>query len=497
MSEQTSKKRLVLNSIIYSFSGLLLKCFSFFLLPLYSAYLTTADYGITSLVTSFIYTFGFVVAFSLFSAVMRFYVDYKDDEEKLKRFYGTISSFVFLSAILFAIFVWFFQSFFSKYVFQGVAYYPIILISTISLVLYCQQTIYGTILQSQQKAFKCSAMSIFSFFTTFAGNIIFVVVLKMGAVGSLLAMLISYFLYTAYFMYDVIRYKQITFCLDFGILKDALSYSIPIMPHNLSTQISLLVSKMLIGGQVSLSGVGIYAIASQFGDISDTIQSYVDQAYGPWLYTKLHAKEEGFKEGIRSISKVLTLVLGLFFIGIALFSQDYIILFLNESYADAWRFVPLVVITYVIKIAYYFYVEVLFYYKEASKRLFIATLSSSILNIILTSIMVPIYGIYGSIYADIIAMFLRVGIIVYISSKYDDIGLHIIDFIKNGLLITLFIFVGLSLSYFKYGNSFSIYNFIFKIMVVIVYILIVYMMNRNEFKPVISKMFSILKNKFS
>ena len=45
-NESTSGKRVLINSVIYSCCGILQKCFSFFLLPLYTAYLTTEDYGL-------------------------------------------------------------------------------------------------------------------------------------------------------------------------------------------------------------------------------------------------------------------------------------------------------------------------------------------------------------------------------------------------------------------------------------------------------------------
>ena len=86
MSKASSGKKVILNSVIYSVSGLFLKCFSFFLLPLYTAYLTTEDYGITSVATSFIGTMSYVVSFSLYSAIKRFYVDLKDKPDTLKRF---------------------------------------------------------------------------------------------------------------------------------------------------------------------------------------------------------------------------------------------------------------------------------------------------------------------------------------------------------------------------------------------------------------------------
>ena len=86
----SSAKKLVSNSIIYSITGILQKCFSLFLMPLYTVYLTTADYGITSVAGSFSTTMGFVISLSLFSAVTRFYVELKDDPKKLSRFYGTV-----------------------------------------------------------------------------------------------------------------------------------------------------------------------------------------------------------------------------------------------------------------------------------------------------------------------------------------------------------------------------------------------------------------------
>lgn len=491
MASNTSGKKVVLNSIIYSASGLLIKCFSFFLLPLYTAYLTTEDYGVTSIATSFIATTCFVVAFSLFSAVMRFYVDLKTDPEKLKRFYGTIVIFVFISGAAFFGLFTLFRGALSKYVFQGTDYYPVILVTLVSLIFFCQHNVYDNILRSQQKAAKSSILGIAYFFVTLALNILFVVVLKMGAVGSLLASLGGYFIYTVYFLIDMTVKKEITFCLDLKLLKSALKYSIPIMPHNLSTQIASLISKILIGDAVSLAGVGIYSVAAQFGTIADTIQVYVDQAYGPWLYEKLNEKEDGYKTFIRNISKTMIAVIGLFFIGISLFAQDYIILFVDKSYAEAWKFVPFIVLVFAIKTMYYFYVEVLFYYKKASKFLFTATLTSSFVNLVLSYFFIKSYGVYGSVAADAVAMLLRVAIIVIISKRFDDIGLRVFDFIKNAVVVAAFIFGGLALSYTKYQYTFSLINFAYKIAVVALYVLLVLFLNRKSIKPFIE----VLKSK--
>ena len=169
-------KKLILNSVIYSFSGLLIKCFSFFLLPIYTAYLTTEDYGIINLSSSFLNTMGVIVTFSLFSAVMRFYVDLKDDERKLKRFYGSVILFTCISGGIWTGLLIFLQDPLSKLVFSGTAFFPVVFVSVISLVFSCLHTIYDNILKSQQKASKASILNIAYFLVTVSLNIFFVVV---------------------------------------------------------------------------------------------------------------------------------------------------------------------------------------------------------------------------------------------------------------------------------------------------------------------------------
>jgi O-antigen/teichoic acid export membrane protein len=469
MVKTVSTKKVVTNSIIYIASGLLLKCFSFFLLPLYTAYLTPEDYGINSLATSFIDTAGFIAAFSLFSAVMRFYVDLKDDSIRLKRFYGSISIFAFLSSICFGVILTVFQTYVSKVVFAGIPYYPIIFVCLLALVFHCQQSIFDTILRSQQQARKSSILSISFFFVNCFFTILFICYFKLGALGVIAAAGISYFAYTIFFVVYMLRTKQITFCMDFVLLKDALRYSLPIMPHNLSTHIAMFISKILIGDVVSLGSLGLYSVANKFGHLADTIQVYVNRAYGPWFYEGMHSGSADFKIKLRKTVQLLVSCIGLCFLVLALFSHDCIVLFVNKNYIEAWRYVPFIILVFTIKTMYYFYVTILFYYKAASKYLFTATLTGSILNVLFSFYMIPLWGVMGSILAMGFSMIIRISIVVAISKRFAEVGLNAGDFIKNFLTVAAFIFTGLSLSYMKYGDCFNVLNFIFKVFVVSVY----------------------------
>ena len=487
----SSGGKVLLNSIIYSCSGLLQKCFSFFLLPLYTVYLTTEDYGITSVTGSFITTASYVVAFSLFSAVMRFYVDLKEDARKLKRFYGTIVTFIILSGLVFGGILTILKEPVSKYLFSGIDYFPLIFVCLISLIFNCLHTVFDGILRSQQKAMKSSVWSIAYFLLSVLLNIVFVVIFKMGALGTLLSTLICSLIYAVYFIVEMSIQKTIEFCLDWKLLKPALKYSIPIMPHNLSTQIAIFISKLLISGSGSLAHLGVYSVATQFGHIADTVQGYVDHAYGPWLYERLHNREAEFKKAIRESVNLLIAVIGFFFLGISLFAQDYIVLFVEKSYVGAWIYVPLIVAVFAVKTAYYFFVEVLFFYKEASRKLFWATLTSSFLNIILSYIFVPLWSVYGSILADAISMLVRVTIVILISRTYEDVGLKVRDFVKNFFVVEGFVLVGLIFSLTKFQTTFSLLNFGYKVLITLLYVAVILWSNRKAAKAFLIR----LKNK--
>ena len=311
------------------------------------------------------------------------------------------------------------------------------------------------------------------------------------ALGTLLATAISGAAYTLYFVIEMCIRRTITFCLDWKLLRNALKYSIPIMPHNLSTHIAVFISKLLISDTGSLASLGVYSVATQFSHIADTVQSHVDSAYGPWLYERLKNREGDFKKTIRRNVNLLISVIGFFFLGISLFAQDYIVLFVDDSYVDAWRYVPLLVSTFAIKTAYYFFVEVLFYFKEASRKLFWATLSSSFLNIFLSYFFIPLWGVYGSILADALSMLVRVGIVYIISRRYEDIGLRIMDFIRNFFVVEGFVALGLVLSILKFQTSFSILNFGYKALITLLYVVVAFLLNRESAVQMLAK----LKNK--
>ena len=79
------KKDVLKNSLFYTIGNLLLKAFSFFLIPLYTSYLSPEQYGILNLSTSFSSVVSMALMMGLQYSVIRFFADYKNDYIKIAK----------------------------------------------------------------------------------------------------------------------------------------------------------------------------------------------------------------------------------------------------------------------------------------------------------------------------------------------------------------------------------------------------------------------------
>ena len=422
--KENNNARLLTNSVVYTFFNVLQKVFSFFLLPLYTAYLTTADYGTTNLISSFNYAASFLCACSLYSAIMRYYIEYKDDKSKVCDFYSTIINFIFLFSVICFIIMMACKGILSKIAFTGIKFWPIVVLGLAQISFLCIYNAYSYILKVEEKATSFSIMSMVFFFFQLTCNIVSVVALKLGALGVIISTLISYVVFSLYAVIKLYNRGLYRLKFDFNILKRSLKYSIPLIPNDMATQIAVFVSKMFINLNSSLSTVGLFSVASQFGTVVDAVQSSANSAVRPWTFAVLQKDETDSKREIYNFTVVQFAVYTILFGAVALFSNEALCLLTSESYHSAGIYVALIVITYMIKMFYYYKVNLVLFYEKSAKKLFLATTLGSFANIILCAVLIPKLGIIGSIGSEFFAMVLRIGILLAISKRFVVVKNH-------------------------------------------------------------------------
>lgn len=487
----SGKKTVLANSFYYTFSSFLVKAFGFFLLPVYTAYLSPGDYGITNLVHSFLSVATFLVSFSLYAAIPRFFVEYKEDQEKVKSLFGSIIIFTFIMGLIFLCVSILFSKVIVRFLFTGIPFYPYVLIALITLLFQSLHTIHENVLKAIQKGKYLASLSVIVFLLQTGITIVFVVILKLGPVGVLLSQAIISFLYSIFMVSDLRKRNLLSFSFNWKLLKRALSYSIPIIPHNLSTSIAAFVSKIFINNSASLASVGLYGIAMQFGSLIDLFQTSVNKAFSPWFFNVLHEGKGKSDIDQMEFAKILLSLYSVIYLGIGLFSQEAILLMTHSRYTLAWKVVPILVVAFSVKSIYYFYVNILFYHQEAARKIFYASLTGSFLDISLAAILIPRFGMYGAALSFLIAKVCIVVIVVILCRNYNQGMFDVLGMIRTILPSIVLIGIGLIFSYTKYETVFNWGNFLYKCGIVGVYLAILLI----HYKSVIYKIVEQWRNK--
>ena len=390
-------KSLSKQSIVYGLGNLLPKVISFFLIPLYTHFLTPADYAVLSVVSTFNGLLGIFSRFGMTGAITRFHYDFLEDESAQRTYYGTV--WVFLTGVSLAITLclnWQGELLFSI-LFKNVAFRP-----------YGQLAIWLTFMQVagiiplirlrvQGKAPIYSAFTVSRFLFNTLTIILFVSILRQGAVGSLRAQLLIAAVYAIPFTVITLNNLQLTF--DWHKLKELLKFGLPLVPHQLSGWTLAVSDQILLERFASLEQLGLYALGYKFGTVLDLILSSINMAWTPFFYRTAQTEDNTSQTFARLMTyyMVFVFMIGL---GLALGSKEVIILMTNKNYHDAYKVVPVLVLASIIRGFYFMNVNALFFTKQ-TKRLPVFTILSAISNISLNILFLPHFGILAAAWARV------------------------------------------------------------------------------------------------
>lgn len=488
-------KNVFTNSILYTIGNLMLKAFSFFLIPLYTSYLTTEAYGVINLATGFFSVASSLLILSLNYALVRFYADYKDDKDMVARMIGSVMSFIALICLIFVAISVLFRDIVSNIFFNGISFWPVVFLSVIIAVFSGFYTLYQEILKGMQEATRSVILSYIYFFLLLFCNVVTVVKLEMGEVGVLFSNLFVNFIMVVFLFVDLYRRSLIKINLDFRILASCLKYSLPLLPHTMAYNLSSYVTKILIAEKLSLALLGLYSLASQFGGIADVVLNSVQAAFQPWMFGVLKKNDTEENRKLVRNTYVLMWLYGFIFLGIACYSQEIVFIIAEKSYAGAWFYIPVVVIAVALKTPLYFYQSFMYYDKDKTKYVFVSTLVFCVVNVLLTWLLIPHLQIYGSILADVLAMIARLYITMRVLPKDIKAMYSLRKMTFYSIIPVLFIIIAMLPSYLVFSEELSLINFGYKTLIILIYFVIALYINRRSVVPIMKNVMESIRRR--
>ena len=393
-------KRISKNTLGFSVGTILTKAIAFFLIPVYTRYLTPDDYGIIALVGVIISILSVFYLLGQKGSFGRFYYDYNHDKRELKEYVGTITlSIIGISFIATLILSLFGESFFALLI-KDVPFNPYILLALWTTFFAILLPFPLVLYQMREKSLIYSFLTILQFIISVSLIIYFVVFLKEGALGSLKGGFFSAIIF--FVIACFLLKKDLSFKIKIKKLKASLHFGLPLIPHALAGWILTLMDRIFLNYYTTLAVVGIYSLGYQIGMVMSLIATSINMAWAPFFMST--AKEKG--EEAKNIFSQLTTyyMVAILFIGLAmsLFAKDIIFLMATPKYYDSHKIIPIIVGTYVLNGMYYMVANQIFYTKK-TKYIPIATFGSALLNILFNYLWIPKYGMMGAAWATLVS----------------------------------------------------------------------------------------------
>ena len=443
------KKQFAKTTLIIFFGKVCTQLISFFLLPLYTAYLATDEYGLVDLIQTYVTLFVPIITMELEMSIFRFLIDSRGKEKDTNKLISNNFYVLGITLTLFTILYFIVTSFIN------IPFRFIIWIDIVVCVLS------GNFLQISRgfgKTLDFSISCILTGLTTVCSNIFLIVFCKMQAEGMIISMALANFICALYLFIRLKLFSKINFKLvDKKLLKDMYKYSIPLVPNGISWWIVNVSDRTIISFIIGAGANGIYAISNKFPTIISSLTGIFNLSWSESASLHINSpdRDEFFSDIANTVMK-LFVSLGVGMIACMPFVFPIMI---NSKYNDAYMYIPPLVLATVFNVAICLYSQI-YLAKKMSKQVASTTIMGAIINILINVIFIRYIGLYAACISTTISYFVmaiyrHIDLKKYMNLKYEKSF-----FIKSTLIFIFAIF-------FYYYNN--LYTNIFSLIVVCIY----------------------------
>ena len=416
-------KKLINNIGLIAIGSFASSLLGMLLIPFYTAVLSTADYGISDLIsttTSLLYPIATMV---ISEAIMRFALDKDVNKQEVYSIGISVALTGFLIILLFSPVI--------KWSPIG-AYYGYFLLYYLSTCLY---SITSSFVKGLEDVKTYSFAGLMNSVMVIVCNLFFLLGLKIGIVGYLLSSIIRH-ISAILFMFlraGLHRYIIPFWTIDWQIMRQMLKYSIPMIPNGISWWIANSSDKYILNHYADVSQVGIYAVSYKIPTIMITVMGFFITA---WQISAVEDfGSERSQQFFSDIYKKCFALNALIAATLIAFSKVFAGFLYSADFFAAWRYVPVLIIANVCN-GMSSFLGTIYTASKKTKMLSVSTMIGAVSNIVMNFVLIPSMGAMGAA----IATALSYAIIWFIRIVNTRRIMRLqLDMKKDGLLVFLLV----------------------------------------------------------
>ncbi len=424
------EKNFIKNTIIIFLSKFCTQFLSFFLLPLFTALLSTEEYGYFDLYSTYAWLLAIFLTLQLENGMFRFLIDKRDNKDGVK---NIISNGIIIILIQLIVFLGLFFIGLKFFCIKNIEYIFIMTISTSLLNLMLQIT------RGIGKNIEYSISSIISGVSNVVFCIIFIKLLSLKLFGIVLAYVLSNLVASIYLIVKIKIYKYIDFrILSKNKIKELIAYSFPLIPNSISSWIMSISDKVMISFLLGASSNGIYSISTKFS----MLLSHVFTVFS-LSWTESASMSSGDDDRNSYFSKIINnIFLICSFICIILLAAMPIIfkLLIEESYSSAYIYIPILICASFFEL-FSVLIGGVFIALKLPKKIATTTVIGGIINIAINTLFLKKYGIIVACISTLVS-YIYISVTRYIKiSKYVKIKLNSYKYFLIIILYIITVFI--------------------------------------------------------
>lgn len=450
-------KEYVINTTILLIGKFATQFITLFMLPLYTRYLETGDYGLVDLYQTYISLFVPIFLLCLDSAVFRFLIDERQNENGKKVIITSALNRTIKQAVLFLIL------FLLLSIFVKIKYYFYIIFSVVTIMF---SNLSLQICRGLGNNINYSLGCIISSLTTLITNLVLILGFNYGANSILISIILGNLLCIIYLFFSNKLYKYLNFDVkNSNKIKQMLGYSVPLIPNALSWWIVNASDRTIISLLINTAANGVYTVSCKFSNILNSIFSIFTMSWqeSASLHIEENDRDDFFSLMITNIYQFFVCI-SLFIIVILPFAFNMLV---GSNYISSYNYIPILIIANTFNVLIGLFGGV-YIAKKITKKMTSTTIFAAIINIIINIALIKVIGLYAACLSTLIAYLCMA---IY---RYFDIQKYVRAKIKLKVIIGVIIAFMISLiSYYSNNTLVHIITFI----VISIYSLIV---NKNN-----------------
>ena len=455
----SKKKELMKNTIIIFLGRVCTQLISFFLLPLYTSFLLTKEYGLVDLITTYVTLLVPIITLELEMSVFRYLIDVRKNEKETKKILSNNFLVLLVSLLLFSL-AYIIVTCFWHFDFRWLILFDIIICTFSGNFLQIARGLGRTV----DYAISCIITGV----STILLNILFIVVLKMGAFGMIVSMALANGFGALYLFIRLKLYNKINFKLkDTKLIKSMYKYSIPLVPNGVSWWVVNVSDRTIISIILGTAANGIYDISNKFPTIISSLLGIFNLSWSESAALHINSpdRDKFFTDVLNTVTKLFT-SLGVGMIACMPFVFPILI---NHKYVEAFNYIPILIIATVFNVGICIYTGI-YIAKKMTKQVASTTIIGAIINIVINLLFIKFIGIYAAAISTAVSYFAmmvyrHIDLKKYINLKYE----------KGLILKTILIFTFSIIIYYQHIFILDVIN----LLIVIIYS---YIINRKFIK---------------